>query len=79
MRRAQSRRAQRALEREMFGPSPLAPRHRPRAPRAPLAYPEGIPGGCWACGNVCSPASDPWTCPACGVVYPVVTEDADEE
>lgn len=79
-RRRQSRRAQRQLERAMFGPPPR-PQSTPRTRRARL--PDDLeeriiqaqtPGNCSFCGNVCSPYLEPWRCDYCGVVYPPVQE-----
>lgn len=67
-----SRRTQRALERELFGPGPRAERApRRKAGRALTLPPTYLPGACGACGDVCELAysSDTWTCDACGRVY----------
>ena len=71
----QSRKAQRNLEREMFPNQGTEPaRARPRRRRCiDIEPPTATPGDCWACGNCCWPARDPWTCPHCGVQYPVVS------
>jgi hypothetical protein len=72
-RRKQSRRTQRALERALFGPVPVARRAAPK-PKATVAPVGGFPctaGDCWSCGNTCDLAypGDEWTCLRCGVVY----------
>lgn len=70
MTRRQSRRRQRQLERELFGPEPRGLRPgRARAPVLPLPPPAQVPGDCAFCGNCCFPVEE-WTCFHCGVVYP---------
>ena len=77
-RRKQSRKRQRQLEREMFGPEPKARRTRKRTVPAQTTEPRPTePGSCWACGNRCWPANGPWTCPYCKVTYPVVDINSD--
>ena len=65
----QSRRAQRVLERELFGPLPRSGRARPRRAPPGCEPPPGEPGNCWACGDCCEPDGGPWTCFACNVTY----------
>jgi len=67
--RRRSARQQRALNRALFGPGPKPVRDRKRRPPKPYVIPPGVPGHCWACGDICEPYRDPWTCPHCGVVY----------
>lgn len=71
MTRHQSRRTQRALERELFGPEPkAAARRRPRGPRPEIVLRQYRPGDCPLCGNVCELAPGRrWTCPGCRVLY----------
>ncbi len=74
---SQSRRTQRALEKELFGPEPKAPRYpkeRVIKPSKPL--PPSTPGDCRFCGNVCAPR-EPWTCSNCGVTYDPADADAE--
>lgn len=70
-RRSQSRRAQRALEREMF------PNQRDDAPQVkrrigitfkPVVIPAQTTGNCAFCVDTCVPVGV-WTCPWCGAVY----------
>ena len=79
-----SRRKQRALESEMFGPAPrsgTAPR--PRDQQACDRHIAGKYGlsasavvetvaqtgrGCWGCGDCCWPV-EAWTCPVCSRTY----------
>lgn len=69
--KSQSRRTQRALERDLFGPAPAAARRntRPRPTATPRPALTQTPGDCAFCGNVCSPVQE-WQCPHCSVVYP---------
>jgi hypothetical protein len=69
MTRKQSRRTQRALERELFGTQPCTPPPRRRTPPpAPLTPPQ-TPGNCAFCGNCCDLAWGRWRCAHCGVEY----------
>lgn len=86
--RAMSRRAQKALERELWGPAPKtkrAPRPRQEPEEKPYlgfcyrAPPDlaSRPGACsWCCGQVW-PARMPHICQHCGVIYPVVQSEHD--
>lgn len=65
---------QRALENRAFPPKKAKRKRQPKlAPRC--SYPESQPGNCGMCGNTCSPAYAPWTCPSCKVAYPTTIEE----
>lgn len=71
----QSRRRQRQLECDLFGPGPAA--HREARRQMPVRMVDQVgapgytPGNCPMCGDCCELApGDPWECDSCGMVYP---------
>jgi len=69
-----SRRTQRALERDLFGPGPKALRRKKQVPTHTTPIEPSYDDCPFCVAVILSPSDPSWTCGSCGHVYPAGSE-----